>query len=125
MSVSKVTTIWCDWGEAPGNCMKWEQVGASRASDARKQLRRQGWAHKDGQDYCPRHAFGATGDPRHIVSLMRRTPLYEFSPDIILQYIDVEPASLGTALEQLLASGVLIKKGNEFVLKEDSENDRE
>lgn len=48
MSVSTEKTIWCD---GPG-CVEWEQQQRT-AAEIRRSLKRIGWTHERGRDFCP------------------------------------------------------------------------
>lgn len=57
MTAAKHVTIWCDGeDDALGLCL--ESIGGDRfrAKDARRDARASGWVHRDGKDFCPRHA---------------------------------------------------------------------
>lgn len=51
MSVTKETTIWCDYPDC-GNF----QQDPWLARQIRRRLREKGWKRRNGKDYCPEHA---------------------------------------------------------------------
>ncbi len=57
-------TIWCDHegSTTEDNCDQWFMVNAVRVTAARRAVRRRGWEHRDGKDYCPDHAKQRTDE---------------------------------------------------------------
>jgi hypothetical protein len=52
MSVSRETTIWCDHED----CVEWVQCNTGSVADARREVKRGGWALRGGLDLCSVHA---------------------------------------------------------------------